>query len=69
MLGKPKYKAGDAVEIKVNNLVHTGTIAVVDAYGTFEYTKDVSYDIWLEEDGHRVLFKHIPEMYVNFIEE
>lgn len=69
MLGKPKYNIGETVEIRVNGLVHKGIIAIVDAYGTFEYTKDVSYDIWLEEDGHRVLFKHIPEMYVNSIEE
>ena len=64
MLGKPKYNIGDSVEIHINDEVHQGTIAVVDAYGTFEYTKDVSYDIWLEKDGKRVLFKHIPEMYV-----
>lgn len=64
MLGKPKFKIGDTVEIRINALFHVGTIAVVDAYGTIEYTKDVSYDIWLEEDGKRVLFKHIPEMYV-----
>ena len=69
MLGNPKFTIGEMVEIRVNSLVYKGTVAVVDAYGTFEYTKDVSYDIWLEEDGHRVLFKHIPEMYVNAVEE
>lgn len=69
MFGKPKYNIGETVEIRVNGLVLRGTIAIVDAYRTFEYAKDVSYNIWLEKDGHKVLFKHIPEMYVNTVEE
>ena len=59
MLGNPKYKIGDIVEFKCNDDVKVGVIAVVDRFGTFEYTDDVSYDILDKED--KMLYKHFPE--------
>lgn len=59
MLGNPKYKIGDIVEFKCNDGIRTGVIAVVDRFGTFEYTDDVSYDILDKEN--RMFYKHFPE--------
>lgn len=64
MLGHPKYKVGESVEIHLRDEIIEATIAIVDAYGTFDYTKDVSYDCWIVKDGQRALFKHIPEKYI-----
>ena len=68
MLGRPKYTYGDIVEFKVimnssdQEQVKTGYIAIIDRWGTWEYDKDVSYDILVETDGPRgTLYKHFPE--------
>ena len=71
MLGNPKYKHGDRVKFEFDKKIYEGSIYIVDKYGTFEYTEDVSYDIIVELGlpGERTLFKHIPEMYVKSIGE
>ena len=59
MLGKPKYNYGDTVSFVIDNKVKTGTIYIVDKYGTFEDDSDVSYDIMVENEN--CLYKHIKE--------
>lgn len=73
MLGKPKYKRGDKVKfslmIEGENLEFTGTVEIIDSYGTFEYPDDVSYDIMVEDFPGlgQTLCKHIPESYVTLV--
>lgn len=62
MLGKPKYKEGTTVKFIFRNELKTGVIKVVDKYGTFDNSTDVSYDILVEDEN--VLYKHIQEKYV-----
>ena len=62
MLGKPKHKVGDTVKFIFNNELKTGSVFVVDKYGTFDNSTDVSYDILVEDEN--VLYKHIQEKYV-----
>ena len=59
MLGNPKYHYGDTVSFVIDNKVKTGTVYIVDEYGTFEDDSDVSYDIMVEEEN--TLYKHIKE--------
>lgn len=61
MLGKPKYKMGDKVEFMIDGQPMEGEIFIVDAYGTFGYPDDVSYDIMGMLGPQECLFKHIPE--------
>ena len=63
MKGKPQFKVGDKVRFFVQDTMYTGYVYIVDAYGTFEYPDDVSYDIMLEDE--KCLYKHIPEIYVS----
>lgn len=63
MKGKPQFKVGNKVRFFVQDTMYTGYVYIVDAYGTFEYPDDVSYDIMLEDE--KCLFKHIPEIYVS----
>lgn len=63
MKGKPQFKVGDKVRFFVQDTMYTGYVYIVDAYGTFDYPDDVSYDIMLEDE--RCLYKHIPEIYVS----
>ena len=69
MKGKPKYKIGDNVSFRFNNEKLSGTVFIVDAYGTFEDPTDVSYDIIVEDDNsdnihNKCLYKHINEKLV-----
>lgn len=69
MLGKPKYKIGDIVQFdftyqdKEYHIV--GKVEIIDAYGTFEQNKEVSYDVMADSipfaNGGPTLFKHIIE--------
>ena len=65
--GKPKYKAGEEVCFvwgKDKDQKAKGRICIIDAYGTREQQKEVSYDILgsnSEEPNKRILFKHIKE--------
>lgn len=62
-LGNPKFKKGDLVEFYFDNgkekSRHYGKIEIIDAYGTFEQHKEVSYDIMALDEGG--LYKHIVE--------
>ena len=62
MLGKPKHKVGDTVKFIFGNELKTGIVFVVDKYGTFDNSTDVSYDILVEDEN--MLYKHIQEKYV-----
>lgn len=69
MKGKPKYKIGDNVSFRFNNEKLSGTVFIVDVYGTFEDPTDVSYDIMVEDDNsdnihNKCLYKHINEKLV-----
>lgn len=69
MKGKPKYKIGDNVSFRFNNEKLSGTVFIVDAYGTFEDPTDVNYDIMVEDDNsdnihNKCLYKHINEKLV-----
>ena len=59
MIGYPKYKEGDVVTFCIDGVEKTGTIEIVDAYGTFEDCTEVSYDILVNEEN--VLYKHLRE--------
>ena len=58
---KPKYKINDRVTFTLDDKVITGTVAIVDAYGTFENPNEVSYDIIVVWEGRDTLFKDIGE--------
>ena len=66
MKGFPKFKVGDKVhfEFIINNKKYSedGEIVVVDKYGTWFDSSDVSYDIKLEDGSW---WKHISEKYVS----
>ena len=62
MLGKPKYNYGDVVKFKLGDDVKEGIIAIIDRYGTFEGSSDVSYDIMNKEEN--ILYKHFGEKYI-----
>ena len=63
MLGQPRYKYGDLVKFCFDDgkkrVDHYGKIEIIDAYGTFGQSKEVSYDIMGIDE--RSLFKHVVE--------
>lgn len=59
MIGNPKFKKGQLVEFTVNGENIKGIVFIVDAYGTFEQSDEVSYDVFVEE--HNNLYKHLRE--------
>lgn len=68
MIGQPKYTYGDIVHFKVNykdkkdvahNEIKEGVIAIIDKYGTFFDSSDVSYDILVKSEN--ILYKHFSE--------
>lgn len=69
MIGNPKYNYGDIVQFHLtrNNgdpILCTGTIEIIDKYGTFEQNKEVSYDIMVRnfaDSGELMFVKHILE--------
>lgn len=68
MLGNPKFNYGDKVKFKYIPYQKTeeveviGEIYIIDAYGTFEQNKEVSYDVmFTDDDGYKCLFKHLVE--------
>lgn len=61
MRGKPKYKIGDKVRFECNGELVSGSIYIVDSYGTWEDPSDVSYDIMSDQE---CLYKHIREDYI-----
>lgn len=61
MIGHPKYERGDIVRFRIDNTELTGTICIIDAYGTFFHDDDVYYDIMVERTPVNMFYKHIPE--------
>lgn len=62
MLGKPKYKMDDRVVfITGKNMTLEGNIYIIDAWGTFDQDKEVSYDIMVGSGDDRCLYKHVVE--------
>lgn len=69
MLGKPKYDYGDIVSFKIktlegNEVTLMGEVYIIDEYGTFWDSSDVSYDIMVSEGDYPqlpCLFKHFRE--------
>ena len=68
MIGHPKYTYGDIVHFTVNykdgkdvthNETKEGVIAIIDKYGTFFDSSDVSYDILVKSEN--ILYKHFSE--------
>lgn len=71
MRGKPKYDYGQMVRFTIsdqegNSIEKIGTIEIIDRYGTFFDSSDVSYDILVEDE--KCLYKHITERQVEVIE-
>ncbi len=68
MLGNPKFDYGDKVKFEIDGKTKVGTIEIIDAYGTFFYNEDVSYDIMVKETDQfveeNILYKHIHEKFV-----
>ena len=69
MIGEPKYAVGDKVKIKVDDNWVDAEIGIVDKYGTFFNPHEVSYDVWFNFGGERILYKHIPEDYIRSSKE
>lgn len=61
-IGIPQYKMGEMVMFYYYNSKEKkeeyGRISIIDRFGTFGQTREVSYDI---ESMDRILYKHIPE--------
>ena len=65
MVGNPKFKCGDKIQVTLQDEIFEGVIYIVDAYGTFENPDEVSYDVLSESDN--ILYKHIPERIIKKI--
>ena len=63
MIGHPKYKINDIVTFNCKDEVKTGTVHVVDSWGTFEQQEEPSYDILVESEN--TLYKHVRESWTN----
>lgn len=62
MLGKPKYKMDDRVVFVTDkNVTLEGSIYIIDAWGTFDQDKEVSYDIMVGSGDDKCLYKHVVE--------
>ena len=59
MLGQPIFNYDDRVMFTIDGDVVVGTIAIIDAWGTFLDRNRVYYDV-LTEDQQK-LYKHISE--------
>lgn len=62
MLGKPKFKKSQVVKFVSEGRILSGTIFIVDRYGTFEQHAEPSYDILCKSPD--MLYKHIRESFV-----
>ena len=69
MKGFPKFKLGDRVKFQlVDEPIYEGKIVIIDKFGTFNNSTDVSYDILVDDYyGESCLFKHITEHLVSKI--
>ena len=72
-LGNPKYCLGQKVKFFLKDIKdmngnvmcaggwYTGSVEIIDRYGTFFNDKECCYDIMSEIDGEPTLFKHLTE--------
>lgn len=79
MKGHPKFNCKDIVKFKLEDKEYIGEVWIVDKYGTWDDSSDVSYDILVKDafkegDEHYhpngnndCLFKHITERLVEKI--
>lgn len=71
MLGQPKFNYNDIVKFKIRMFNDTpeveieGSVAIIDAFGTFEQNKEVSYDVYSAKEN--ILFKHITESQLTYV--
>ena len=64
IIGKPLYERYDTVSFDLEGKTYTGTVYVVDAYGTFGQNEEPSYDVMVEnfrDSGSPCLVKHTRE--------
>lgn len=61
MIGRPKYKKEERVSFEFKGKKKSGFVYIVDAYGTDFPNKEPSYDIMVEEERGKCLYKHISE--------
>ena len=64
MKGHPKFNYNDDVKFNLDGEIKKGIIYVIDKYGTFEDDSDVSYDVLVENENERYLYKHINEKFL-----
>ena len=69
MKGNPKFKYEEKVKFKFNDEIKEGTIYIIDKYGTWDDSSDVSYDIISIYNGKECLFKHITEKLVSKLDD
>lgn len=73
MRGHPQFHKEQPVWFNLDGKHYTGSVFVVDNYGTFEDPSDVSYDILVDNWSHpdtpdkieQCVFKHITEKLVH----
>ena len=58
MVGNPKYKIGQKVRFELDGEIVEGNIVIIDTYGRWSDSSDVSYDVLGVND---CLYKHIRE--------
>ena len=68
MKGYPKFKLGDKVRFVIDNKEKVGEVYIIDRWGTFFDDSDVSYDIMIDNDQEKCLYKHIREDGVSAVE-
>jgi len=71
-MAAPKFKVGDRVVLQLPSagIYYIGTVAIVDAYGTFECPGEPSYDVDVASpySEEHILFKHIAEDFLTLDE-
>ena len=56
-----KYHINDNVSFILDEKEYTGTIAIVDKFGTFFDNSQPYYDIYIMYGEEKILVKHIPQ--------
>ena len=64
MKGHPKFNYNDEVKFNLDGEIKKGIVYVIDKYGTFEDDSDVSYDVLVENENGKCLYKHINENFL-----
>ncbi len=56
-----KYHINDCISFILDEKEYTGTIAIVDKFGTFLDNSQPYYDIYIMYGEEKILVKHIPQ--------